>query len=244
MAPQDITKPIALITGANKSIGFTLARSLARDHSFHILLCSRSPERGATAASELRSQGLSVDAITLDLTSDASILSAAAHVRTTYGRLNVLVNNAAIILDGLTVPSETLSVRELAHKTFDTNVFGTYAVTEAFLPLLHSSLSPQYPQHGPPRIVFLSSTLGSVSDRLSTSSVYDGVGSEVYRCSKAATNMLGGIYARRFLESGWKVSVVCPGYVKTDMNAGQGMVTVEGRVEEGWMREEGLEGLL
>jgi NAD(P)-dependent dehydrogenase (short-subunit alcohol dehydrogenase family) len=233
MTPQSPTsnsKPIALITGANRGIGYTLALTLARDYSFHILLGSRNPSSGAAAAATLRDEGLSVEPLTIDLGDDDSITYAATTVRERYGRLDVLVNNAAILLDKNQESEKER--RELWRKTFETNVFGTAAATEAFIPLLSQSTVP--------RIVFLSSTLGSITDRLSPSGKYTA-SHPIYRSSKAAVNMLAAHYASKFrdeeeeeeAESGganakkWKVNVVCPGYVKTEMNGGEGYISVE-----------------
>jgi NAD(P)-dependent dehydrogenase (short-subunit alcohol dehydrogenase family) len=212
------TKQIALITGANRGIGFTLARTLARDHNFHILLGSRNPESGVSAAQILLSEGLSVEPITIDLASDTSISSAAATIKQKHGHIDVLVNNAGVLFDPEPGPR-----RPLFHKTFDTNVFGAYAVTEAFAPLLEAS--PQ--ANAPPRIVFLSSRLGSVSDRLDPGSPYEGVNSVIYRASKSALNMVGANFAWRYRDKGWKVNVVCPGWVATDINGGKGALSTE-----------------
>jgi NAD(P)-dependent dehydrogenase (short-subunit alcohol dehydrogenase family) len=209
------TNLIALITGANRGLGFELARALARDYGFHVLLGSRSAEAGDAAAKKLQGEGLSVESIAISLTDDNLITAAAEEVKNKYGRLDILVNNAAISID-IKHPGPQ---RELFKETFDTNVYGHAAVTDAFIPLLEKSTLP--------RLVFLSSKLGSIADRLDEKSVYDPVGVFVYRTSKAALNMVAAQYARKYREKGWKVNVVCPGWVKTDMNDGNGAITTE-----------------
>ncbi|KAF2174733.1 NAD(P)-binding protein [Zopfia rhizophila CBS 207.26] len=213
------SKPIVLITGANQGIGFTLAHTLARDHGYHVLLGSRNKERGAKAATQLQEEGSSVEPITLDLTSDSSILAAAKEVEVKHGRLDVLVNNAGILLDDDWEPGDLQGMMKFYRDTFETNLFGTAAVTEAFVSLLEKAKIP--------RLVFLSSMLGSLSDRNDPSSIYDAVESVSYRCSKAAINMLCLSYARRYRDKGWKVNTCCPGYVITNINKGGGVLTVE-----------------
>jgi NAD(P)-dependent dehydrogenase (short-subunit alcohol dehydrogenase family) len=217
MATNANAKQIVLITGANRGIGFTLARTLARDHSFHVFLGARNPDFGAKAASTLTSEGLSVEPVTLDLSSDESISRAANAVKEKHGHIDVLVNNAGVILDHSPGPR-----RPLFHQTFDSNVFGAYEVTEAFIPLLEASPNV-------PRIVFVSSILGSISDRLDSNSVYSAVDSILYRSSKTALNMVAMHYARKLRDSDkkWKINVVCPGYVATDINGGKGKLTTE-----------------
>lgn len=222
--PDSNPKQIALITGANRGIGFTLARTLARDHSFHVLVGSRNPESGAKAVSTLVSEGLSAEHITIDISSDESIASAANTVQEKHGHIDVLVNNAGIIMEN--DPSNSATPRRtLFHDTYDTNVFGAYEVTVAFLPLLEASPT------NVPRLVFLSSKLGSITDRTISTSEYDPVNSILYRSSKAALNMVAMHFARRLgdSESGkkWKVNVVCPGYVATDINGHKGNLTTE-----------------
>ncbi|KAF2106402.1 putative carbonyl reductase [Lophiotrema nucula] len=211
-------KPVALITGANRGIGYTLAETLSRDHGFHVLLGARSQDAGTKAADTLKAKGLSVEPILLDLASDSTIIAAAKEVEAKYGKLDVLVNNAGIGVD-YTWTGQVDDLRRVYKETFETNVFGSGVVTEAFIPLLSKSSLP--------RALFLSSTLGSISDRSDPKSIYNGVDVHVYRTSKAGVGMLGAIFAKRFRDEGWKVNVACPGFVKTDMNHGGGVLTTE-----------------
>ncbi|KAF2266158.1 carbonyl reductase [Lojkania enalia] len=218
------SKPIVLITGANRGIGYTLAQTLARDHGFHVLLGSRTTESGASAVLQLQSEGLSIQGLPIDLESDISIAAAAKTVQQTHGKLDVLVNNAGVIRDvvrpdSLIRDERGSDIRDSFRETYETNIYGTAAVTAAFIPLLSMSSLP--------RIVFLSSKLGSISDRLDTNSIYDHVDSIAYRTSKAALNMLAASYARKYADKGWKINAVCPGNVKTGINDFHGKLTTQ-----------------
>lgn len=214
-----VPEPIVLITGANRvnGIGFALARSLGCNHGYYILLGCRNKESGVSAATKLEELGVKIDVVRLDLTDDSSLAGAAEYVRRRYGRIDILVNNAAILLDQRFYGG----LRELLATTFDTNVSGTAMVTKTFAPLLESSL------HLPARIVFLSSVLGSIQGRSNPHHVYDGVDLMAYRVSKAGLNMLCAAYSRKFSAAGWKVNAVCPGYVATDFNTGAGTLSAE-----------------
>ncbi|NUS60073.1 MAG: SDR family NAD(P)-dependent oxidoreductase, partial [Lysobacter sp.] len=143
---------IALVTGATRGIGFETARQLA-NAGIHVLLGGRDREKAVAAALKLQSEGLQVEAIAIDVANDDSIAEAAKEVARKHGRLDILVNNAGVLRDDMTrKPSEqSLSTWR---ETFDTNVFGVVATTQAFLPLL--KLAPAA------RIVNDSSILGSI----------------------------------------------------------------------------------
>ncbi|KAJ6526010.1 hypothetical protein B0H19DRAFT_1197647 [Mycena capillaripes] len=207
---------IVLITGANKGIGFAIARQLAAEHEgYHILMGSRDPERGAKAAATLQSEGLSVEALTLDVTDDVSIAAAVGVVAAKFGRLDVLINNAGVALDMDT----DMPTRETFQQTFEVNLFGAAAVTEAIVPLLERSSAA--------RIVFVTSDLGSLAFRADPQGRDHHVRWPAYRCSKAALNMLALGYAHRFREKGWKVNMDNPGFTPTDMTGGRGTQTLE-----------------
>ncbi|KAF2124210.1 carbonyl reductase [Dothidotthia symphoricarpi CBS 119687] len=210
------SKDVAFITGANRGIGFELARTLARDHDFHILLGCRSPAAGSLAALKLRDEGYAVENITIDITSDDSIRNAAEEIKKKHERLDLLVNNAGMMVRG--DADECFDTkRQALQDTFNTNVSGHALVTDAFIPLLSKSPNP--------RIVFLSSILGSIINRLTVKCPLDEIDSIAFRCSKAALNMLAAHYARKFKEKGWKITMVCPGFVSTDMHNGNGAIT-------------------
>lgn len=207
---------IALVTGATRGIGFETVRQLAAE-GVHTLLAGRDPARAAAAAAVLQADGLPVEPIRLDVTDASSIAAAAKEVEQRHGRLDILVNNAGIILDNLErKPSE----QPLAawRDTFETNVFGLVAVTQAFLPLLHASTSA--------RIVNVSSILGSISLHLDpTSFVYD-FKAPAYNVSKTAVNAWTAQLAHELRGSRIKVNTIHPGYVKTDINKGEGELEV------------------
>jgi NAD(P)-dependent dehydrogenase (short-subunit alcohol dehydrogenase family) len=204
---------IVLITGANQGIGLASARALSSLPTYHVLLGSRDPQKGQAAASPLQADGLSVSPITIDLDSDASIQTAVEEVKSKYGRLDVLINNAAVC------PYEDVPERKTFRETFETNVFGTAAVTEAFVPLLEKAEVP--------RVVFVSSSLGSLEQRNDPNDQFSQAICPVYRCSKAALNMLASTYHVRFNAQGWKVNIGCPGFTQTKMNNGRGNHSAE-----------------
>ncbi|KAF2466615.1 NAD(P)-binding protein [Lindgomyces ingoldianus] len=213
------SKTIVLITGANRGIGYTLAQTLARDYGFHILLGSRSTASGSTAVATLQNEGLSVESLAIDLEFNESIERAAKEVERKYGRLDVLVNNAAIGIDD-TFTGDVNDIRRLYQETFNTNLFGTATVTGAFIPLLEKSYLP--------RIVFLTSSLGSLAERANSESAYHEVGWESYRCSKAALNMLCLNYWKKYeCKPKWKINAACPGFVVTKLNKGGGVISTE-----------------
>jgi NAD(P)-dependent dehydrogenase (short-subunit alcohol dehydrogenase family) len=201
---------IALVTGANKGLGRETARRLA-ELGWTVLLSSRSAERGAAAAAGIDG---TVVPIAIDVTDDASVAAAAKEVADRYGRLDVLVNNAGIT--GPLVSSVDTGADEL-RPVLETNLVGPVRVTHAFLPLLRESAAP--------RIVMVSSGLGSLAvttdpDRLE--STVDGLG---YQASKAALNMVTNQYAKAL--PGFRVNVVDPGYTATDLNGHSGPQTVQ-----------------
>ena len=130
--PKPMTSTIALVTGANKGIGREISLQLAAK-SIVVLMGARDRERGEKAVEDLRAQGLPVEFIQIDVTSQSSVDRAAAEIERHYGKLDILVNNAGIALDW--IPSSELTVETL-EKTFDTNVFGVFRATKALLPLL------------------------------------------------------------------------------------------------------------
>lgn len=195
---------ISLVTGANKGIGLETAKQLAA-LGHHVILAARDPAKAAEAA---RTLGGSVEPLALDVTDDASIAAAVAAVQQKHGRLDVLVNNAGVLLDaGDRKPSEqTLATWR---QTFDTNVFGLVAVTQAFLPLLKQSAGA--------RIVNLSSILGSNTlHQQKDSGIYD-YKVPAYNVSKSAVNAWTVHLAHELKDTPHKVNAAHPGHVQTDM---------------------------
>ena len=199
---------IALITGANKGIGFETARQLAKSGGVHVLLAARDRAKGVEAALTLQGEGLDVEALTLDVTAAASIAAAAKEVEQKFGRLDILINNAGIGADDA---SKKVSQQSLDtwRKTFDTNLFAVIAVTQAFLPLLEKSDAG--------RIVNLSSILGSLTLHSDpNSSIYD-FKVPAYNVSKTAVNGWTVQLAYELRNTPIKVNAAHPGWVKTEM---------------------------
>ncbi len=212
---QNTNTTIALVTGANKGLGYTAARRLA-GLGWTVLVGSRSPERGAAAAAALATEITAgeVVALDLDVTDDASVAAAAKEVEVRYGRLDVLVNNAGVT-GGMVAPLET-GPAEL-RTALETNVVGPVRVTREFLPLLRRSAAP--------RIVMVSSGLGSLAVTTDPARFESGVLALHYPASKAALNMVTTQYAKALPE--FRVNAVDPGYTATDLNGRQGFQTVE-----------------
>jgi len=207
-------KGIALITGANKGIGKEIARQLGAQ-GLTVLIGARDTGRGAEAAAELKQQGIKAHAVPLDVTDGASIDAAAKMIESDYGRLDVLVNNAGIALDG--GPASVLDVDTL-RRTYETNVFGVVAVTKALLPLLRKSNAG--------RIVNMSSGLGSLTQNSDPGWMFAGVKPLAYNSSKAALNMITVVFAAELKDTPIKVNAADPGFTATDLNQHQGTRTV------------------
>lgn len=209
-------KKIALVTGANKGIGFEVARQLA-EQGTTIFLGARNTERGEEAAAKLRDQNFDVHFVRLDVQDTATHQAAAQLIEEKFGKLDVLVNNAGIALDAGEKSSEVS--QDLLRKTFDTNFFGTIAVTQAFLPLIKKSDAG--------RIVNVSSGLGSLTLHGDPSWEFYDVKPLAYNASKSALNAFTVILAHELKDTGIKVNSADPGFTATDLNGHQGYKTVE-----------------
>lgn len=209
-----MAEKVALITGANKGIGKEIARQLGA-LGMTVLVGARDPERGEAAAAELREGGADARFVQVDVTDPDGLHAAAASVERDFGRLDVLVNNAGIALEDGTPGSLTL---ESLRRTYETNVFGVYSVTEAFLPLLKKSEAG--------RIVNMSSGLGSLTDNSDPDWAFAAVKPLAYNSSKAALNMMTVIWAAQLKDTPIKVNSADPGYVATDLNHNSGPRTV------------------
>jgi len=198
---------IALVTGANRGLGFEVVRQLAQ-RGFTSVLGSRDLEKGRAAAEAL--DGLEVDPRRLDVADPDSVRELASGLQDDYGRLDVLVNNAAILYD--TWESGLEADLDVVHQALETNLFGAWRTAQACLPLLRRS------QHG--RVVNVSSGSGSISDM--------GAGSPAYSVSKAALNALTRILAAELRRDGILVNAVCPGWVATDMGGPGGRSVEQG----------------
>ncbi|MBM2621490.1 SDR family NAD(P)-dependent oxidoreductase [Actinoplanes sp. LDG1-06] len=186
----------ALVTGANKGIGIEIARLLAGE-GLTVYVGSRDPERGKLAADEI---GGDARPLTLEVTDPGSIAAAAAQV----GDLDILVNNAGVMVDGA-APGEA-SI-EAFRRTYEVNLFGVLAVTNAFLPALGRSRHP--------RIVNISSGTGSLGWSTGDDAQFGTGRGAAYRSSKAALNALTIFYAYEFPR--FRVNALAPGLRRTDL---------------------------
>ena len=208
MSPVLPPNPIALVTGANRGLGFETCLQLAR-LGMHVILTSRDPRLGEQAVELLSRLGPPVDFFPLDVTSPSSLAALQAFVEQHYGRLDVLVNNAGVYLDeGVSVFDVPMDQFRL---TIDTNFYGPLCLCRAFVPLMV--------KHGYGRVVNVSSGYGSMSD----------VGGHVasYRISKLALNGLTRIVAAEVNSRQVKVNAVDPGWVRTDMGGRYASHSVE-----------------
>ena len=200
---------VALITGANKGIGFEIARGLGA-RKIVVLVGARDEGRGKAAADKLKGEGIDARAVPLDVTNPDSIARTAQWIKDQFGRLDILVNNAGIADWGKPSDVDLAKVREV----YDTNVFGPMATTQAMLPLLRQS------PRG--RIVNVSSHLGSMaaaSDPKSPISQFLALG---YNTSKSALNSMTVQFANELRQTPIKVNAICPGYCATDLNGNSG----------------------
>ena len=211
-------KKVALITGANKGIGFEIARQLGAQGMI-ILVGVRDRTRGEEAVKRLQAEGIEASVVHIDVTVQAMIESAASHIDQAYGKLDVLVNNAGISLREGRVPPSELAI-EVFRATYETNVFGVFAVTRAMLPLLRRSDAGC--------IVNLSSPVGSLSLNSNPASFYSQMPPLLaYNSSKTAVNAITVFFANELRNTSIKVNAVSPGYVATELNDHSGMLTPE-----------------
>jgi NAD(P)-dependent dehydrogenase (short-subunit alcohol dehydrogenase family) len=215
MSASNNLAKIALITGANKGIGKEIARGLGRK-GFTVLVGSRDEKKGEAVVSEFKKEDIQAYAVPLEVTNEASILSALKWVESKFGKLDVLVNNAGIITDQ-TKPSEADIA--LVKKAYDTNVFAPTRLIQVFLPLLRKSEAG--------RIVNVSSGLGSLTVASDQSSPYYGVNVLGYCTSKTALNAVTVHFAKELRQTSIKINSACPGHCSTDLNGHSGPRTPE-----------------
>lgn len=200
---------IALVTGANKGLGFEMAQQLA-EVGVTVVLGARDASRGEAAAASLRGQGLEVRFLRLDVVSADDRAAAAAYLEANFGRLDILINNAGISGQALGQGSGTAAPPEVLHDTFETNFFAPIALTRALLPLLKKSAAG--------RIVNLSSILGSQALHADPASPIAGAKDMfAYNASKVALNKFTIHLADELKDTAIKVNSAHPGWVKTDM---------------------------
>jgi NAD(P)-dependent dehydrogenase (short-subunit alcohol dehydrogenase family) len=194
-----VSQKIAVVTGANRGIGFEICRELARK-GISVILASRDEAKGELAASRLRKEGLDLNVMGLDVTDPESIRGFSRRLEQNFGAVDILVNNAGVMVDpkgSRVLDSEVETFR----RTLETNFFGPLRLCQALIPLML--------KHGGGRVVNLSSGLGQLADM--------GAGTPAYRVSKSALNALTRTLAAELKGKNVLVNAVCPGWVCTDM---------------------------
>jgi NAD(P)-dependent dehydrogenase (short-subunit alcohol dehydrogenase family) len=212
---MDRASTIALVTGANRGIGLEVVHQLAK-RGMRVVLGARDQAKGEIAARSLTQKGLSVFPCQLEVTDQQSIDRLCADVTTNFGRLDILVNNAAILYD--TWQQATTADLNVVHTALETNLFGVWRMCQAFLPLLRQSDAG--------RIVNVSSESGSLASM--------GGGTPAYSVSKAALNALTRILAAELAGAGILVNAISPGWVATDMGGTGGRPVSEGAAGIVW----------
>lgn len=212
-------KKIALVTGANKGIGFETAKQLGlRDIT--VIIGARDEEKGKAAISKLSSEGVDAHFVELEVTDKATIQKASEFIDEKFGKLDILVNNAGVNIEvakGLFIPSE-VSI-DLLKEIFDINFFGVVAVTQVMLPLIRKSNAG--------RIVNVSSNLGSLTLHQEPSFQFYNVKLLGYDSSKTAVNAFTVHLAHELKNTNIKVNSAHPGWVKTDLGTDAADLTVE-----------------
>ncbi|MCU0736088.1 MAG: SDR family oxidoreductase [Methylotetracoccus sp.] len=203
---------VALVSGGNRGIGLEIARQIAR-RGILVVIGSRDVEKGQAAAQTIIDEGYPAEVVRLDITDGNSVAAAVEEIALRHGRIDILVNNAAILIDGPGgFKSSLFELKaDTARKTFETNVLGPLRLTQAVVPIMERNA------YG--RIVNLSSGAGQLSDMRS--------GFPAYRMSKTALNALTRITAAELASTNIKVNAVCPGWVRTDMGGAEAERPVE-----------------
>jgi len=200
---------IAIVTGANRGIGLEVCHQLAQQ-GVTVVLGSRDLAKGQQAVQPYIQQGLLIDVQQLDVTDNQSIERLRQYIDITYHRVDVLVNNAAILYD--TWQHAVDADLQVVKQALDTNIFGAWRMCQAFIPLLHKS------SHG--RIVNVSSEAGSLTTM--------GEGTPAYNVSKTALNALTRMLSAELHSAGILVNSICPGWVATEMGGAGGRPVQEG----------------
>lgn len=209
---------VALITGANKGLGLEMSRQLAQ-HGLTVLIAARNLQAAEEAVTTLRNEGFQAEAIALDINSSTQIQAAVQAIGDKFGKLDVLINNAGVMLDGEWSISNASSVSiDIIRKTFDTNFFALVELTQALLPLILKSQSG--------RIVNMASIEGSLTLHAEPNSpIYDAK-PFAYNASKAAVNSFTIHLAHELRNTPVKVNSAHPGWVKTELGGEGAMMDI------------------
>ena len=210
---------IALVTGASKGIGLETVRQLAAK-GVHVLLGARTLAKATEAAAPLQASGLPVEPIELDVTNAAHIAAAAEAISSKFGRLDILINNAGIMVESVDWSLNTTATvaPNILRETYDTNFFGVVALTQALLPLLLKAPAG--------RIVNLSSIMGSLTLHATEGSPIYNSKPFAYDSSKSALNAFTVHLAHALKDTPVKVNSAHPGWVKTEMGGEGAMMEI------------------
>ena len=200
------TQKVALVTGANRGLGLEISRQLAQQ-GVTVLMGARKIHQGETAAQSLRDEGLNVRAVKLDVTSTNDIEQLSQQIESQFGKLDVLINNAAVLIDMNVQPTEIKE--EILRQSFEVNFFGPYLLTQKMAPLLRKS------DRG--RVVNMDTGVASLTQLADPDSPLREDICPAYQTSKAALNALTLVFAKELSADGIKVNSACPGWVMTDM---------------------------
>jgi len=208
------TAKVVLVSGGNRGMGLESCRELAA-MGYRVLLGSRSLDAGRAAAQELAND--LVEAVKLDVTSAQDIEALVQHIKENYGHLDVIINNAGIMIDGDECQSTSICAADISaiEQTLQVNTLGPIMLINAMLPLMDSVADA--------RIVNISSGMGQLSDMGGN---YPG-----YRISKTALNAMTRIYAAELDPGKFKINALCPGWVRTDMGGSNAELTLEEGVD-------------
>jgi NAD(P)-dependent dehydrogenase (short-subunit alcohol dehydrogenase family) len=204
-------KTVALVTGANKGLGFEIARQLGKQ-GLVVIIGARDPGKGETAAAALVKEGIAAHAVKLDVSNKDDVAALPGWIEKNVGHLDVLVNNAGVA-DWVTDDVDAF------RRTFEANVFGVVAVTYALLPLLKASKAG--------RIVNHSSALGSLTSISKSPEMFGDFVVPSYTASKAALNAFTVALAHKTRDTALKVNSAHPGWVRTDLGGDKAPMAVE-----------------
>jgi len=206
-----MSKKIALITGANKGLGFETARQLGQQ-GIIVLIGARDLVKGQLAADTLIKEGIDAYAVKLEVTSDADIKAVKNFIENKYGKLDILVNNAGMVQGESLFSNSSVNISQQDLKaTFETNFFAVVNITQQLLPLIEKSDAG--------RIVNLSSILGSLAEHSDANSQLAAAKGFGYNASKTALNQFTVHLAAALKDRGIKVNSAHPGWVKTDLGS-------------------------
>ncbi|MGZ3768219.1 MAG: SDR family NAD(P)-dependent oxidoreductase [Bdellovibrio sp.] len=205
-------KKIAIVTGASRGLGLGTSEALAQ-RGFKVIMAMRNPDKAQKVINDLKVKDLDVVAMKLDVSQEKSITDFAEQIKKEYGYVDVLVNNAGIMIDSEDGGSSSVLKTKTStiQKSFATNTLGPFVLTQKIFPLMK--------QEGYGRIVNVSSGMSQLSE---TQPAYAG-----YRISKTALNMVTKLFASEVEGSDICVNSVCPGWVKTDMGGPNASRTIE-----------------